>query len=153
MATTLNNLGNLYSNTTRFTEAEKAYVEALEIYRQLAATNLSAYLPDVANTLNNLGILNINHKKYADALSNFREALSIREKLVVISPPAFDLDLCQTILSMAFLYTIAPDDCAELKGEIPSLLNRAITILKKYPDNPQAQKYLDVVGQLKKEIK
>jgi len=150
---TLNNLGVLYKDTTRFTEAEKACAEALEIRRQLAATNPAAYLSFVATTLNNLGLLNINHKKYADALSNFREALSIRKKLAAISPPAFDLDLCQTILSMAFLYTISPDACAELKEEIPSLLDRAITILKKYPDNPQVLQILKYAEQLKNKIK
>ena len=153
VAMTLNNLGLLYSDNTRLKEAEKVYAEALEIRRQLAATNPSAYLPNVAMTLNNLGLLNINHKKYADALSNFREALSIREKLAAISPPAFDLVLCKTILSMAFLYTIAPDACAEIKEEIPSLLDRAITILKKYPDNPQALQFLNIVEVLKNIIK
>jgi len=153
VATTLNNLGNLYSDTARLTEAEKAYTEALEIRRQLAATNPATYLSVVATTLNNLGSLNVDMKKYSDALLQFLEALNIRKKLAAANPQAFDLGLCKTILSMTLLYTEAPDACAEIKGEIPSLLNRAITILKKYPDYPQAQKYLNMAEQLKTKIK
>ncbi|MCX6580057.1 MAG: tetratricopeptide repeat protein [Candidatus Aminicenantes bacterium] len=153
VAKTLNNLGVLYSNTRRLTKAETAFTEALGIYRKLAETNPSAYLPDVAMTLNNWGLLNISRKEYPDALSNLREALNIREKLAAISPSDFDLDLCQAIFTMTDLYFSSPEACAELKGEIPTLLDRAIDILKKYPDNPQALQFLKYAEQLKNEIK
>jgi cytochrome c-type biogenesis protein CcmH/NrfG len=48
---TLNNLGNLYSNTQRLKEAADAYSEALQTQRNLAKDNPQAYLPDVARTL------------------------------------------------------------------------------------------------------
>ena len=153
VAMTLNNLGILYKNTTRLTAAEQAYAEALGIYRELAKTNPAAYLTFVATSLNNLGLLNINMNKYAAALSNLQEALNIRKELAAKYPSAFDLDLCRTILSLTIFYTIAPDACSAIREEVPPLLDLAISILKKYPSNPQAQKYLRQAEELKKTIK
>src|SRR5262249_39260333 len=47
VAMTLVNLGILYSDARRLAKAEKAYGEALTIYRDLASTN-SAYTDQVA---------------------------------------------------------------------------------------------------------
>jgi tetratricopeptide (TPR) repeat protein len=46
MATTLNHLGVLYSNTQRLREAADAYTEALQTYRNLAKANQQSYLPE-----------------------------------------------------------------------------------------------------------
>jgi tetratricopeptide (TPR) repeat protein len=43
LADTLNNLGVLYSNTGRLADADKAYSEALTIYRELASSNSKVY--------------------------------------------------------------------------------------------------------------
>jgi tetratricopeptide (TPR) repeat protein len=51
VAKTLNNLGNLYRDTGRLAEADKAYSEALTIRRELATHDPSAYRPVVASTL------------------------------------------------------------------------------------------------------
>ncbi|MBQ4443582.1 MAG: tetratricopeptide repeat protein, partial [Clostridia bacterium] len=53
---TCNNLGNLYKNG-RPLEAEKLYLEALDIRRRLARDNSAAFEADVATTCNNLGSL------------------------------------------------------------------------------------------------
>jgi hypothetical protein len=55
-AMTLNNLANLHRAKNELAKAEAEYVEALEIYRELAAVNPAAYLPDVAMTLINVAI-------------------------------------------------------------------------------------------------
>ena len=54
MAMTLNNLGNLLSNTNHLKQAQAYYEEALEIYRELAKQNPEAYNPYVAMSLNNV---------------------------------------------------------------------------------------------------
>ncbi len=41
----LNNLALLYNKVNRLKEAEKAFKEALNIYRKLAKNNPSAYSP------------------------------------------------------------------------------------------------------------
>lgn len=47
VAMTLNNLGNLYSDTQRFADAEKAYLEALGFYKKFAEKNPTVYQKDV----------------------------------------------------------------------------------------------------------
>ena len=47
MAGTLNNLAILYSDTLRFTESEKMFMETLEIYKRLAIDNPLKYKPKV----------------------------------------------------------------------------------------------------------
>jgi tetratricopeptide (TPR) repeat protein len=66
VATTLKNFGNLYSDTGRLADAEKAYAEALSIRLDVAARDPGAYPPDVAATLNNLGILYHDTDRLAD---------------------------------------------------------------------------------------
>jgi hypothetical protein len=57
VATSLNNLGDLLSDTGRMAEAEGALRESLDIRRSLAGPEPAAFLPDVATSLNNLGAL------------------------------------------------------------------------------------------------
>jgi tetratricopeptide (TPR) repeat protein len=147
VATTLNNLGILYRNTSRFKEAEQAYSEALEIRKTLAAANKDAYLPDVAMTIHNLGLFHFSRKNFPEAFAKLNEAREIRETLAQKNPPAFDLDLCQTLIPLGILHTLSPEGSKETAL---SLFNRAISILKKYPDVPQAQKYLKIAEELKK---
>ena len=48
VASTLNNFGNLFRNTGRLAEADKAYSEALTIYRELASSNPKVYAGRIA---------------------------------------------------------------------------------------------------------
>ena len=86
VATTLNNLGILYSVTGRLAEADKAYSEALTIRRDLATQNPAAYRPNVANTLNNLGILYRDTGRLAEADKAYSEALTIYRDLEASNP-------------------------------------------------------------------
>jgi tetratricopeptide (TPR) repeat protein len=105
VATTLNNLGLLYSNTQRLTEAESSYVEALGIYRGLARQNAAAYLPDVAMTLNNLGLLYSNTQRLTEAESSYVEALGIRRELARENAAAYLPDVAMTLNNLAILYS------------------------------------------------
>lgn len=150
-AALLNNLGVLYRNTSRFKEAESAYREALDIRRALAKENKSAYLPYVATTLNNLGLLYIQSDKYKDALKALNEALDIREKLANVSPAAFQLDLSETLVNLSPLYILTAEQGSiqTNQNKALSMLNRAISILKKYPHVPRAQQFLERANKLK----
>ena len=83
---TLNNLGNLYSDTGRLADADKAFSEALTIFRDLAAHDPGAYRPDVATTLNNLGLLYSDTGRLADAGRAYSEALTIYRDLPPNNP-------------------------------------------------------------------
>jgi tetratricopeptide (TPR) repeat protein len=79
VATTLNNLAILYSDTQRLKEAEAAYQEALDISRQLPKTNPAAYQP-VATTLNNLAVLHLQAGNLSQATEESQEAVSINRE-------------------------------------------------------------------------
>jgi len=81
VATTLNNLGNLYHHTQQMKEAEASYQEALTIRRDLAKANPQAYLPYVADTLRNFGLLYFTQDKITQAHPYFEEEATIRREL------------------------------------------------------------------------
>ena len=104
VATTLNNLGNLYAKTQRNGDAEKAYDEALKSYRELAEANRSAYLPNVAMTLNNLGILYADTQRHGEAEKAYDEALNIRRELAEANRSAYLPDVAMTLNNLGNLY-------------------------------------------------
>ena len=57
LASTLNNLGILFTRTGRFAEAEQFYREALEIWEQLTTKVPTLYQSNLIMALTNLGIL------------------------------------------------------------------------------------------------
>ncbi len=144
VTSTVNNLGNLYLKSDRFTEAEGIYKNALKIYRSLANRNPGAYRPDVATVLNNLGFLYILGKKLKEAESVLREALEIREALIKFNPHAFEIDYCSTLVALSKI--LSPKEARRLQ-------ERAIKILEKYPEVPQARKYLDAIKKMSKNWK
>jgi hypothetical protein len=103
LATTLNNLGDLYSATQRLADAEQVYVEARDTYRKLAETNPAAYLPYLATTLNNLGNLYSDTQRLADAEQAYVEARDTYRNLAETNPAAYlpyladELDLGQQV--------------------------------------------------------
>ena len=97
-------LGNLYRDLKRFEEAEKAYNEALEIYKKLAAKSPDAYLPYVATTQNNLAILYRNLNRFEEAEKAYNEALEIHKKLAAKSPDAYLPVLLQTQANIGMFY-------------------------------------------------
>jgi len=103
--TARNNLGNLYHNLRKFTEAEESYKEALEIYRKLAEKDPGAYLPDVATTQNNLGALYSDLRKFTEAEELYKEALEIRRKLAEKDPGAYLPDVATTQNNLGNLYS------------------------------------------------
>ena len=99
VATSLNNLANLYHGTQRMKEAEEAYREALFIRRELAQANPEACRPDVAMTLNNLAILYRDTQRMKEAEAYCREAEGVLEPFWCVNPEAHGDQMAQ-ILSM-----------------------------------------------------
>ncbi len=82
--------------------SEKAFIEALEIYKELAKTNPSVYNPDIAMTFNNLANLYKRVNKLKEAEEAFIEALNIRRELVKANPSAYSHDLADILNDLAF---------------------------------------------------
>ncbi len=117
VANTQNNLGILYDDLGRFEDAEKAYLEALEIYKELAEKSPDAYLPDVAMTQNNLGNLYRKLGKFEKAVKYFDEALDI------------DSDY-----SSAWYNKACVESLRHNKAQSLEFLKKAIELDKKYMD-------------------
>ncbi|MCV6639491.1 tetratricopeptide repeat protein [Candidatus Albibeggiatoa sp. nov. NOAA] len=102
LATTQNNLGTLYAQTTRYELAEQHFKAALDTYEQLAKPQ--AFLPDVATTQNNLGNLYSDTTRYELAKQHFKQALDTRQQLAKINPQAFLPDVANTQNNLGNLY-------------------------------------------------
>jgi len=97
VARTVNNLGNFYRANQKMSEAEKAYTEALGIYRTLVEKNPDAFLPDVAAMLSNLGLFFKTLKHYPKALDYYAEALHIRQTDLLAGKLHFFQDWVQVL--------------------------------------------------------
>ena len=78
VATSLNNLAELYRNQGRYEEAEPLYKEALKMRKKL----LGEEHPSVATSLNNLALLYDNQGRYEEAEPLYKDALEMYKKLL-----------------------------------------------------------------------
>jgi tetratricopeptide (TPR) repeat protein len=96
VATSLNNLAELYRTQGRYSEAEPLLVQSLEIReRQLGADH-----PDVAQSLNNLAALYYSQGRYSKAEPLYVRSLEIRERQLGADHP----DVAQSLNNLAALY-------------------------------------------------
>ena len=106
VAASLHNLAILYSDTQRFSDAEKMHKESLEIYRRLAKDNPSAYEPYVAHSLNSLAILYSDTQRFSEAEKMYNESLAIRRRLAKDNPSAYEPDVATSLNNLASLYRV-----------------------------------------------
>ena len=133
VATTLNNLAALHSDTNRHDDAEKEFQEALDIRRQLAKKNPDTYLRYVADTLNNLAALHRVTKHHDDAEREYQEALDIRRQLAKKNPDAFLPNVATTLNNLANLHSdINRHDDAEKEYQEALVIRRQLA--EKNPD-------------------
>ena len=138
----LNNLANLYSNQNKNTQAEKAYSEALILYRSLAKQNPDVYNSYVATTLNNLAVLYSNQNKNTQAEKAYREALILRRSLAKQNPDVYGLNY-----AIMLLFGI------DRLNQPISNLKIAKMYLQQYQNNYRANKFLALVKQLEENNK
>jgi len=104
VAQSLRSLAVLHSTTQRLPAAERAYKEALALYRALATQNPDPLRSVLAGILNNLGILYSTSLHPAKAEIPYQEALTIRRALAAQNPDAFRPDVAQTLNNLGILY-------------------------------------------------
>ena len=73
VATTRNNMGNVYASQGRYAEALEAYEYALRIRRAALGDDH----PELGSTRNNIGAVYFSQGRYAKALEAYEEALRI----------------------------------------------------------------------------
>ena len=104
VATTLNNLAILYSNTERFTESENAYLEVLEIRRRLAQIDPQTFEPLEATTMDNLASLYRKTQRFTESEAMYLEALEILRRLAQDNPQAYETNLVTTLYNLGVYY-------------------------------------------------
>ena len=127
VATTFNNLAELYRNQGKYAQAEPLYQRALAISEQ----QLEAKHPDTALSLNNLALLYFRQGKYAEAEPLYQRALHIWEQSLGPDHP----QVATVLNNLAALY-----DGQEKYAEVESLYVRVLAI--------REAKYLDTVFSL-----
>jgi tetratricopeptide (TPR) repeat protein len=100
----LDTLGLLYSNTIKMKEAEKAFTDALEIRRTLAAADKNTYLPDVAETLINLGNLYTDNIRFKEAEKAYNEAFQHYRALAAADKDAYLPEVAAVQNNIGILY-------------------------------------------------
>jgi CHAT domain-containing protein/tetratricopeptide (TPR) repeat protein len=131
VATSLDNLGQLYYRQSRYADAEPLYTRALVI-REKA---LGADHPDVGQSLASLAVLYTDQSRYADAEPLHKRALAILEKAVGPDHP----DVAKVLNNLASLYA----DQGRY-GDAEPLYRRALAIDEKAP----GRDHLDVATSL-----
>jgi tetratricopeptide (TPR) repeat protein len=106
-AAILNRLGLVYGATHRIKEAEEAYRDALQIYRDLAQANATAYLPHVAATLNNLAMLYNATQRKSESEQAYSLALEIYRTLAETGKEKYLPHVATTLNNLANLYSDA----------------------------------------------
>ncbi|MGK7882854.1 MAG: tetratricopeptide repeat protein [Crocosphaera sp.] len=96
VASSLNNLAELYRSQGRYTEAEPLYKDALALRKKL----LEEEQPDLATSLNNLALLYYSQGRYTEAEPLYKDALALRKKLLEEEHP----DLATSLNNLAALY-------------------------------------------------
>ncbi|WP_375470077.1 tetratricopeptide repeat protein [uncultured Nostoc sp.] len=96
VATSLNNLAELYGFTGWYSEAEPLYQQALSLRKRL----LGEAHPDVATSLNNLAGLYKSTRRYSEAKPLFEQALSLSKHLLGDNHP----DVVTSLNNLAALY-------------------------------------------------
>ncbi|MEH2302417.1 MAG: tetratricopeptide repeat protein [Nostoc sp.] len=115
VATTLNNLAELYFSTGRYDEAEPLFQQALELRKRLLKDNH----PDVATSLNNLALLYRSTERYREAEPMFQQALELRKRLLGENHP----HVANSLNNLALLY-----DSTGRYSEAEPLFQQALAI-------------------------
>ncbi len=127
-------------------KALEYYQRALEIYRQLSATDQS-YLPSVAATLHNLGVLHDEYGEEKEALDYYTQALKLRRKLAAQDPDFFRVDLAITLLNIiTLLWSRVENGKSESITQALPLLEEAEVCLSYYEETEGA------IGTMKVEL-
>ena len=133
LASSYNNLGNLYCDTQRYTDSEAMYKSALEIRKRLATDNPKAYEEDLASSYNNLGLLYRKILRFSDSETMYKLALEIIERLSKDNPKDYEDDLIGYYTNLGNLYS-----ATERFGDSEKIFLSCLDIYSKmYENNPQ----------------
>lgn len=99
-----NNLAAIYLKTRRFSESEKMFCGALNIYKRLAKERPNEYEHSLAGLYNNFASLYLHIQSYRKSQSMFKRALAIYRRLFKENPKEYEVCLATSYNNTANLY-------------------------------------------------
>ncbi len=134
VAISLNRVGIALSDINHFSDAERYYKLALELFRQLEEEKNDTYKDDIAMVLNNLANLHYSTNQYKEAEEEYNEALSTYRQLAAQNPDAYLSYVAQTLNNIGELHRVT-----NRYKEAEKEYNKALTIRRQLADkNPDA---------------
>jgi serine/threonine-protein kinase len=140
-------LADLYSTIGGIDKAEKAYREAVAIFRHLVQTcpQVADHQKDLGASYNNLGVLYSETDRPVDAEASYQEALAIQQELANVHPhkEEYQTDLAGSFNNLSVLYSdTGCDDKAE------TIYQEVLDIRKKLATaHPEVVEYSVDLGQ------
>jgi tetratricopeptide (TPR) repeat protein len=89
MLCTIKQIIPYYYTINKTSEAEKYFLQSLDIYARLAKSNPTLFEPDLGSTEYNLGLFYQDQKDYTKAEMYLTSALTLYEKWEKVSPLVF----------------------------------------------------------------
>ncbi len=131
-------------------EAEGYYLQALDIYNELADESPEAYTHYLATTLHNLGVLFDDRMIFDKAENYYKQALNIRRSLAEKEPNAFDFDVCVTQMNLVTLYQAIMERQVDIsyKDIAEKLLFDTIKRLEKYDEKQMPPSIKNMLGDI-----
>jgi tetratricopeptide (TPR) repeat protein len=122
LAWTLNDLGTLYLNTQRPTEAEAAFKESTDIRRQLAVEGSSAAQADLAGSLVWQAFLYEVAGQKKESEADYQEALVILRRLAKVGP-VYESYLATTLGGLGTFYFIQTQQMSQAEAALQEALS------------------------------
>ena len=88
----------------QYGKSSSYYERTLQLFRQLAQSNVKIYETKVTTVLNNLANLYTDSRRYVDAEKMYKEVLELRQRLVQSNPQLYESDYAHTLNNLAVLY-------------------------------------------------
>ncbi|MCD7854283.1 MAG: tetratricopeptide repeat protein [Clostridiales bacterium] len=129
-------LGLLYTDTQRFSEAERAYADAAEIYKKIINENPQLYASALSVCYNDIGTLYSTEQRFSEAEKAFTKAFEIRKKLAAENPEGYEGYLADSYNNLGHLYY----DTQRFK-EAEDYYKNSLKLYKKLSDN-DSESYL-----------
>ena len=139
VASCLCDIGFVYCRLKDYPSALSTLSEALEIYRNLTASN-SQYNAQIANTLCHLAKIHANCNQTSSAYSEYKEALDIYRELAISFPTNLDPTIAMVLGELGELHL-----SSQRFNEAESAFSESLAIYRKLEDKKTGAFSIDII--------
>ncbi|MDR2497954.1 MAG: tetratricopeptide repeat protein [Tannerellaceae bacterium] len=134
LAEVLMHIGGHYKERSIYAEAQKHYLEAMDIYKELVKFDSEEYDSNLGICLSLISYSYMENREYRKAEPFFVETLKAYRSLATRFPKIWTKDLAQTLVAMASFYTMHIRD----KKLSVRYANEAVKVLQTWDDKEWA---------------